>query len=173
MTGHSSWRSLRTVMVVTIHVAAVAYVIRSLIAPSSVAISLVWVPVTISVAVFLSWPLGRAITWAFDPGELPVDRTCPNCGRGEVRPLIRPGTGLFQPASGYRCVSCWTTFRHDGGRYDLQEPRWEGPVDPSGIAYLSDPAGEDEIRFLDEGPKPAGVLDESRTSGRSTCRDDS
>ena len=69
-------------MLVTLHVAAVASVFRTLAAPSTLAGSLIWVPLTVSVAVFLSWPIGRAIAGAFDPGEPP--RTCsdtaPRCG---------------------------------------------------------------------------------------------
>jgi hypothetical protein len=152
MTGQSSWRSLRSVMLVTLHVAVVAYVIRSLATPSTLMGSLIWVPVTISVAVFLSWPLGRAIALAFDPEERRVDRLCPRCGRLEVRPLIRPGAGLFQPVSAYRCAACWTTMRDDGESWVVEEGQLHPPpLDPTGIAFLSDPLGDDELRFLDEG----------------------
>ncbi len=152
MTGHSSWRSLRSVMVVTVHVAAVAYVIRSLAFPSTLVGSLIWVPATVSVAVFVSWPIGRVIASAFDPGERP-DATCPRCNRGDLRPLIRPGAGLFQPITSYRCALCRTTFREDGGSR-IEEPASPGVVtiDPSGIAYLSDPLEDGEIQFLDDHP---------------------
>ena len=80
MTGPPSWRSLQSVMVVTLHVAAVAYVIRGLTRPVTLFDSFVWVPVTIGVAVFLSWPIGRAIAAAFDPGDSSGGLTCPRCG---------------------------------------------------------------------------------------------
>jgi DNA-directed RNA polymerase subunit RPC12/RpoP len=143
-------------MVVTIHVAAVAYVFRSLARPSTLRDTMVWVPATIAVAVFLSWPIGRVISRAFDPGESGVDRTCPRCGRREIRPLIRPGAGLFQPVMGYRCAACWTTFRGDAvSGLEAQPPTETGPIDPSGIDFLSDPLGEDAIRFLDDPPAEA------------------
>ena len=154
MTGPHSWRSLQSVMVVTLHVAAVAYVIRRLTRPVTLLDSFVWVPVTIAVAVFLSWPIGRAIAAAFDPGDGSKDRACPRCGRRDVRPLVRAGAGLFQPASGYRCAACRTTFRPSGpASLEIQAPREAGPVDPSGIEFLDDTLGEGEIRFLDEGTK--------------------
>jgi hypothetical protein len=144
-------------MVVTIHVAAVACVIRSLATPSTLVGSLLWVPATISVAVFLSWPVGRAIVRAFDPGDVGFDRICPTCGRPEIRPLIRPGTGLFHPITGYRCAACRSTLRREGEAWVVAlEPRDGQPIDPSGISYLSDPLGEDAIRFLDDPPGSPG-----------------
>ena len=141
-------------MLVTLHVAVVAYVIRTLATPSTLIGSLIWVPATISVAVFLSWPLGRAIALAFDPGERRVDRLCPKCGRLEVRPLIRPGAGLFQTVSGYRCAACWTTMRDVGESWVVEEGQLEPePLNSTGIAFLSDPLDENELRFLDEPSK--------------------
>jgi hypothetical protein len=152
MTGRHSWRSLQSVMVVTLHVAAVAYVVGRLTRPATLLDSFVWVPVTIGVAVFLSWPIGRAIGAAFDPGDSSMARTCPQCGRRDVRPLVRAGAGLFQPVSGYRCAACGTTFRQDGGtRVETQAPPETGPADPSGIEFLAEAVQEGEIRFLDEG----------------------
>jgi hypothetical protein len=113
-------------MLVTAHVAAVSYVVRLLVTPSTLVGSLIWVPLTISLAVFLSWPIGQAVASAFDPGDARTERTCPNCGRRELRPLIRPGAGLFQPVTAYRC-------------------------DASGIDFLADLPIEGDIRFLDEG----------------------
>jgi hypothetical protein len=157
MTGHSSWRSLRSVMLVTLHVAVVAFVIRTVVAPATLASSLVWVPATISVAVFLSWPIGRAIARAFDPGELPLDRTCPKCGRGDIRPLLRASEGLFEPVSAFRCALCWTTMRVVEGSWVVEPGQPEaGLADPSGISFLSDPLSEDELRFLDEPSESPG-----------------
>ena len=151
MTGQSSWRSLQTVMLVTLHVAAVAYVIRRFTRPVTTMDSVVWMPVTIGVAVFLSWPIGRAIAGAFDPADPSIDRTCPKCGRHDLRPLVRPGAGLFQPTTGFRCAACWTTFRHVGGlRVEAQAPPPSSNVDGSGIEFLSEAVSEAEIRFLDE-----------------------
>ena len=151
MTGPHSWRSLQSVMVVTLHVAAVAYVIRGLTRPVTLFDSFVWVPVTIGVAVFLSWPIGRAIAAAFDPGDPSGGLTCPRCGRRDVRPLVRPGAGLFQPVTGYKCAACWTTIRQVGGaRPEAQAPGNAGPVDPSGIEFLDDTVEDGAIRFLDE-----------------------
>jgi hypothetical protein len=139
-------------MVVTLHVAAVAYVIGRFAHPATLMDSFVWLPVTIGVAVFLSWPIGRAIAAAFDPGDSSMDRTCPRCGRRDVRPLVRAGAGLFQPVSGYRCASCWTTFRQvEGTRVETQAPLGSSPADASGIEFVVEAAREGEIRFLDEG----------------------
>lgn len=143
------WRNLRSVMFLTVHVAVVAYVIRSVAMPKTLTGLLIWVPGVIFVAVFLSWPIGRMIASAFEPGNLAFDPTCPRCGR-EVRRLIRPGDGLAKQTTGFRCVSCGATFREDGSRTWEMIPIEEGPVDPSGIAFLSDPANEEEIRFLDD-----------------------
>jgi hypothetical protein len=115
--------------------------------------SLLLVPVTISVAVFLSWPIGRAIARAFEPGE-GIDPTCPRCNRGEIRPLIRPESGLSHAITGYRCAVCRATLRQDGEAWVVaDEPSYDLPVDLSGIAYLSDPLGEDDIRFLEDPPE--------------------
>jgi len=141
-------------MIVTIHVAAVAYMVRTLGRPSTLAGSLIWTPLTISVAVFLSWPVSRAITRAFDPGESGPDRICPRCGRSEIRPLIRPGTGLFQPVTGYRCASCWSILRKEGETWVVTTtPDRSESIDPSGISFLSDPLGAHEIQFLDDQPE--------------------
>ena len=156
MTGRSTWRSLQSVMIVTLHVAAVAYVIRLFTRPDTLLDSFVWVPVAIALAVFISWPMARAIGSAFDPGEAPMDRTCPRCGRREIRPLIRPGMGIFQPASGFRCAACWTTFRQvEGSEVEELARSATGPVDPSGIEFVSETLVEGEIRFLDEGSETA------------------
>ena len=140
-------------MIVTIHVAAVAYIFRSMSRPTTLAGSLFWIPLTISIAVFLSWPISRAIIRAFDPGDIIHDRICPRCGRPEIRPLIRHGAGLFQPVAAYRCAACWSTVRHDGENWRITStPDQAEPVSASEIAYLSDPLGADEIQFLDDVP---------------------
>jgi hypothetical protein len=151
MTEQSSFRSVGSVMMVTAHVAGVAYVVRLLGTPSTLAGTLIWVPLTITLAVFLTWPIGRAVATAFEPGDAGRDRTCPRCGRRELRPLIRPGGGLFQPVNAHRCAACWSTFRVDGDR-QVEEPgrRDPEPADPTGIEFLSDPLAEGEIRFLEE-----------------------
>lgn len=80
-TGRHDWQSLQTVMLVTLHVAVVAYVIRIFLRPSnSAAAFFVWAPLTIALAVFLSWPIARGVARAFDPGVGQGDPTCPTCG---------------------------------------------------------------------------------------------
>lgn len=155
MTGRSTWRSLTSVMLVTLHVAVISTVIRSIAGSTGRAGFLaLWVPVAIVLGSFLSWPIGRAIAGAFQPVEFPADGRCPRCGRTPVRPLIRPGAGLFPEEVGYRCARCMTTFRVAEGGF-LEEPP---PADPAresaaGIDFLPEispgPAEDPEIRFLD------------------------
>jgi DNA-directed RNA polymerase subunit RPC12/RpoP len=152
MTGFAPFRNLRSVMIVTIHVAVVAYVIRVLIRPESLLDSIfVAVPVTMAVALFLSWPISRLFALAFDPQDGSAERRCPRCGRRELRPLLRTKGGIFQPVTGYRCVGCWTTFRQVGTQR-LVEPALErdAEVDPTGINFLDQEPSEVEVRFLDE-----------------------
>jgi hypothetical protein len=140
-------------MMVTIHVAAVSYVIKSLATPSTLTGTLIWVPATISVAVLVSWPIGRAIASAFDASEQGINPTCPSCKRGELRPLTRPDRDIFQPVTACRCALCKTTFRDEGGTWIEEPPSPEAaPANPPEIAYLSDPLAEAEMRFLDEEP---------------------
>lgn len=151
-TGRDDWRSLQSVMIATLHVAAVAYVIRTFLRPTgSPALVFIWVPLTIAVAVFLSWPLARGLARAFDPGEQPNEPACPKCGRTSLRPLIRPGHGLFAEVSGYRCSNCGSTIRRVNHAI-VEEPAIsnDGPIDPAGIEFLSGEATEGEIQFLDE-----------------------
>ncbi len=147
----STWRSLDSVMLVTLHVAVVAAAVRALAEPTSLVGSfLLWVPVSIVVAVFLSWPIGRAITSAFQPESGSVDRLCPGCGCLGLRPLVRPGGGLFAPVVGHRCAGCGTTYRRVDGETLAEVPLAE-----------SAPAGEPEIRFLAGGgsadPDDSGI----------------
>jgi hypothetical protein len=151
MRGRTSIWSLQSVMIVTIHVAVVAYVIRVLAQPKSwVDTIFVAVPVIIGVALFLSWPISRVLASAFDPGDASVDRRCPKCGRRELRPLLRNSGGIFQPVTGYRCAGCWTTYRQVG-ELRLAEPPLQSnePVDSKGIEFLDQGVSEDEFRFLD------------------------
>ena len=152
MTGRRPWRSLQSVMLVTLHVAVVAYILRAFTRPGgSTGSILLWVPITIGLALFLSWPISRAIASAFDPVEMSIERRCPRCGRCELRPLIRPRGGLFQPVTNYRCAACWTTF-HQMGEVKIEEhPRLPNePIDSSGVQFLDESATEVEIKFLDE-----------------------
>jgi hypothetical protein len=151
MMGRAPIRSLQSVMMVTIHVAVVAYVIRVFLRPTNWFDSiLVAVPVSIVVALFLSWPISRLLASAFDPGDASADRRCPRCGRGELRPLLRNSGGIFQPVSGYRCAGCWTTYRQVG-ESNLEEParQKDEAVDSNGIEFLDRRASESEVRFLD------------------------
>lgn len=155
--GGSSWRSLHSVMLVTLHVAAVASVFRSLSRPSTLLSTFVlWVPLSIFLAVFLSWPLGRAISAAFRPaGELEGGQ-CRECGADSLRPLLRAGAGIFQPVAGYRCLGCGTTARPVDGGIVLERPTAEvAGSGPPGIAFLIEaprPGDREGIRFLDDDP---------------------
>jgi DNA-directed RNA polymerase subunit RPC12/RpoP len=151
MTGFTPFRNLRSVMIVTIHVAVVAYVVRVLIRPESLLDSIfVAVPVTLAVALFLSWPIGRIFALAFDPGDASAERRCPRCGRRDLRPLIRASGGIFQPVTGYRCAGCWTTFRRVGTQKLVEPPlERDAEVDPTGINFLDQGPSEGEVRFLD------------------------
>lgn len=153
-TGRDNWRSLQSVMLVTLHVAVVAYVIRTFLRPTSpVASFIVWVPLTIAVAVFLSWPLARGLARAFEPDQGSGDPACPRCGPRAIRPLVRSDCGRFLIASDYRCAGCGTTFRQVGEAV-VEEPASSkvGLVDPTGIEFLGEDATVDEIRFLDDRP---------------------
>ena len=157
-TVRDDWRSLQSVMVVTLHVAVVAYVIRTFLRPTSLVGSFfVWVPLTIAVAVFLSWPIARGLARAFDPGQSSGDSPCPRCGRRMLRPLVRPGRERFVIASDYRCAGCETTFRQVGeGIVEEPASSRDGLVDPAGIAFLGEDATAGEIRFLDDRPDSPG-----------------
>jgi hypothetical protein len=156
MMGFLPFRSLNSVMVVTLHVAVISYAVRSFMRPTSLAGSFaVWVPLSILAALFLSMPIGNAITAAFHPEVGIFGRHCPRCSRGELRPLLRTGAGLFTPVTGYRCASCRTTFRQVGETI-IEEPALERSlrVEPEGIEFLAEPpeipADESEIRFLED-----------------------
>jgi hypothetical protein len=153
MRDQAPWRSLQSVMLLAIHVAVIASVFRFFSGPDRTQGSVVWVVLMMAVALFLSWPISRAIASAFDPGEVPVTRVCPRCHRRDLRPLVRAGAGLFQPVSSYRCAGCWTTLRlvGDAKIEEPAHPRSE-PVDSTGIQFLDGWATEGEIRFLDEPP---------------------
>ena len=115
MTGFLPFRSLNSVMVVTLHVAVISYAVRSFLRPTSLAGSFaVWVPLSILAALFLSMPIGQAIGAAFHPEDGIFGRTCPRCDRGELRPLLRTGSGLFTPVSGYRCAVAGRRFDRSG-----------------------------------------------------------
>ena len=151
----SSWRSVGSVMIVTAHVAVVALVVRSFAGPKSLAEALAWVVVTIILAIGISWPVGLAVTSAFNPVDISFDRACKRCGRREIRPLIAAGKDLFHPATGYRCAACWTIYRvEDSGEPLLLDTTAIERPDSSGIAYLSDPLSDEEMRFFDEGAEP-------------------
>jgi hypothetical protein len=156
MTGFLPFRSLNSVMVVTLHVAVISYAVRSFLRPTSLAGSFaVWVPLTILAALFLSMPIVKAIAAAFHPEVGVFGRTCPRCMRGDLRPLLRAGSGLFTPVSGYRCAACRTTFRQVGETI-IEEPALDksSPVEPEGIQFQIGSwevrADQTEIRFLDE-----------------------
>jgi len=155
MIGFAPFRSLHSVMIVTIHVAVISYALRSFTKPDGPGGSVaVWVPLSILLALFLSMPMGRAVAAAFGPGDGSRGGRCPGCGRGELRPLLRSGAGLFAPVVGYRCAGCKTTYRPVGEAI-IEEPAPGGPgaAGPEGILFEPDPPGDDrEIRFLDEGP---------------------
>jgi hypothetical protein len=140
-------------MVATLYVAVVAYVIRALTRSASLVGSfVVWVPLTIVLALFLFWPIGRAIASAFEPREVTIDSACPKCGRREFRPLVREGAELFQPVASYRCAVCLTTLRRVGSSYvEERAPARNGPPDSSGIEFLDREASEGEIHFLEDG----------------------
>jgi hypothetical protein len=150
MTNTNSWRSLGAFMVVTIHVAVVASIFRTLVSPATLQGSLVWIPLTVSISFFLSWPVGKAVASAFEPGERGVLRSCPRCGLGDVRPVVQPGEGIFQPATGYRCASCRTIFPgiENPSLNQRASPR-TSELGSEGIWFLPDLA-EESIRFLDE-----------------------
>ena len=155
--GRPAWRSLNSVMVLTLHVAMVAAVFRAIGRPATLAGSLgVWVPLTISVAVYLSWPLGRAIVAAIRDDRASSSSRCLGCGHFELRPLLRPGRGLFQPVAGYRCAFCGTTHRPVDGRVVVERPASDiGAPGPAGIVFLAEATGPEvceEIRFLDDDP---------------------
>jgi hypothetical protein len=158
MTAPGTWRSLRSIMLVTLHVAAVATLIRYGIVASHREGSLVlWVPVSIVIATFISWPISRAILSEFKRDHTDFDRTCPLCRRDELRPLVRPGEGIFQPVSSYRCAGCWTTVQMVGDSKVI-EPHVSrnGAVSSSGIRFLDESTTEAEIRFLDDPRKLPG-----------------
>ena len=139
-------------MVVTIHVAVVAYVFRTLASPMTLQGSLVWIPLTVSVAFFLSWPIGQAVAMACESGERKVVRSCPRCGRVDVRPLVRPGGGIFQPATGFRCAACRTIFAEvENSALDQRASTQTHEPELEGIWFLPDLTKE-SIRFLDENP---------------------
>jgi DNA-directed RNA polymerase subunit RPC12/RpoP len=159
MIGLTPLRNLHSVMVVTLHVAVISYAVRSLSRPTSLAGSFaVWVPISILLALFLSLPMGRAISAAFGPGQGDAHRRCPRCGFGELRPLLRARSGLFQPLTGYRCAGCKTTYRQVGEAV-VEELAPAGPAaDLSGIHFEPPgPVGSVEdpgIRFLDDSTIP-------------------
>ncbi len=153
-TGPAHWRSLQSVMLATVHVAVIAYAIRTFLRPAgSPGAVFVWVPLTIALALLFSWPIARVLTRAFEPGQGPGDPTCTTCGRGVLRPLVRQSRSLFAEAAGHRCSLCGTTFRQVGDAI-VEEPATpkDGPIEPDGIEFLGDEASEGEIRFLDEWP---------------------
>jgi hypothetical protein len=158
MTESAPWRSLNSVMIVTLYVAVVAYGIRVLTRPISLAGSFgFWAPLAIVVALGLCWPLGQAISRAFD-SEPGFGRICPRCQGGTLRPLLRAGGGLFQPLTGYRCTICRLTIRVVDGRTFEEaphEPTEPEVPDTTGIAFVEPPAptstaSPGEIQFLDD-----------------------
>jgi hypothetical protein len=149
-----TYRNLRSVMLVTLHVAAIASLLRyfqgSRLHDGSL---LVWVPLTVAIATLISWPINRAFLAEFhDRGD--SGRICPRCRRDDLRPLIRPGDGIFQPAVGYRCAGCRTTIRWLGESKTIEiPPPADRPVSRSGIRFLDEPDESFEIRFLDDPPE--------------------
>jgi len=155
--GGSTWRSLHSVMLVTLHVAVVAAIFRSLGRPTTLSGSFVfWVPLTILFAVFLSWPLGRALSAAFQADPESGMSRCGECGTFDLRPLLRSGAGLFGPVAGYRCPRCGVTYRVAEGGIIVERPIMEvGTGEDSGIEFLFEvprPGDREGIRFLDEDP---------------------
>jgi hypothetical protein len=67
---------------------------------------------------------------------------------------VKPGAGLFQPVSNYRCSSCWTAVRILGDSKMIEPllPR-QSTSSRSGITFLDEPTSQDEIVFLDDPPK--------------------
>jgi DNA-directed RNA polymerase subunit RPC12/RpoP len=172
MAEPGTYRSLRTVMLLTLHVAAVAALIRAIQPGRGDASLIIWVPITIAVATLIVWPISRMIFSRFDPDSDDPDRQCPRCRRFELRPLIRPGAGIFQAVSNYRCAACWTTVRLMGDSRIVELPREPAiNANPAGIEFLDETATEAEIRFLDE-PTKSTERDEFRREHRAGDRVD-
>ncbi len=140
-------------MVVTGHVAVVSCVLRAYFRPTDPATSIaVGVPLSIGLAVFLSWPIGRAITAALRPGPGLDGGPCPGCGDVALRPLSRTRGRLPPVVAGLRCGSCMTTFRTVDGEVIAERP--PGEAEPAGIVFLGEAGPELElesgVRFLDD-----------------------
>jgi hypothetical protein len=139
-------------MLVTLHVAAIATLIRYLNNSRGRDASLiVWVPITIAIATLVSWPISRVLAPSFGRGDRELDRTCPRCRRIELRPMIRPGEGIFALTPIYQCPACRVVVRIEGQSKVVEPPRSINlRADPSGIEFLDEPATQAEIRFLDD-----------------------
>ena len=124
-----------------------------------------WVALTLVVAVGLVYPVGRAITAAVLPRDIPDGRRCPRCEWAELRPLRMRGRGLFEPVQRYRCGACWTSFELAGK--SLVEVGQPEAIEPSEIRYLEHPGAgsidESGIEFLGVVGPP------SRTSAARSC----
>ncbi len=154
MRNVSTWRNLRSVMMITLHVAAIAALIRYLNGSRGREMSLVvWVPVTIASAALVSWPMSRLFFQELGDGQ-GGDRACPRCRRNELRPIVRPGEGIFQVVTTYRCACCGTKVRMVGDSKVIEpEASMIAPTHAWGIRFLDEPATVEEIRFLDEPSK--------------------
>jgi hypothetical protein len=140
-------------MLATLQVAAVASLLRYFERPTQTSEwPLLWV--AISLLSLISWPISRGIFTGTQRRSDEDERKCPVCRRVELRPLVKPGAGIFQDVSSFRCRACWTTIRLVEGSLLLEPFRSaeRQPV-PEGIRFLDEPEAEGEIRFLDDRPK--------------------
>ena len=163
MAREAPWQNLRSVMIVTMYVAVILYVVRTTTPTSDdPSVFLFWVPFSLMLAVFFCWPVGRAFGRAFQqPGPGMVGQVCPNCEKTTLRPLLRAGGRLSDPAVGSRCLVCGMTYRAVGGVM-VEEASGDKSeaFDGWSVRFLDDELAErspeseqaPEIRFLDDRP---------------------
>jgi hypothetical protein len=153
MAEPGTWRNLRSIMFVTFHVAAVVTAFRYLAGADRSSTSPgLWLVIALFSAV--TWPIGPMILASFNSRGDDVDRTCPLCRRGELRPLVKAAGGLFQPVSSYRCAACWAIIRTEGESRVI-EPYVsnDATASSSGIRFVDESTTDSEIRFLDDLPE--------------------
>ena len=147
----NSCRNLQSFLIVTIHAAVIAAVVRRFFDVDDSPCLLIGFSALIGVGGLVLWLTVRSLALAWNSEAVPDTKLCPRCCRPELRPIVRPGSGLFHPAIGSRCAACWTTFCGDDDCQFREGVFKPDELDPSaGIWFLSDELSQDEIRYLIE-----------------------